>query len=183
MLTQPQAQQSCNAAGGHLASWASLDEQADVEGYYISQVSRMASSACNAASCSQLPQGWHSFLPNTPHHPHSATAACLQGFLIPEFHKNYWAGMTTNKLAPDADFKMLDPYAKPGKVPYKHWGVMQPGNVPEPNNRLGGESCAVANMSQSYANAWGWADAKCGDRYASICIIRRKSLLSQALAS
>ncbi len=53
-LTQSQAQQSCNAAGGHLAAWVSNDEQADVEGYFAAQVSQPASDARRPPAESRL---------------------------------------------------------------------------------------------------------------------------------
>lgn len=105
---------------------------------------------------------------------HCSPLLSAQGFLIPDYHKAYWMGMTSATTAPQADFKLMDPYAKPGKTVYKHWGTMQPGNIPEPNNRMGGEFCATGNYSQSYANAWGWSDTKCGERFPSICIVRRE---------
>jgi hypothetical protein len=97
-----------------------------------------------------------------------------QGFLIPDFHKFYWLGFTAATPVPGGKFTSLDPYAKPvGRNPYMHWGTMQPGSVPEPNNRNGGETCAIGNYSQTFANAWGWADTQCGHRIPSICIVRR----------
>lgn len=48
-----------------------------------------------------------------------------------------------------------------------------PGRVPEPNELSKGlELCAVANASQTYSGAWGWADAACALRLPSVCEIR-----------
>ncbi len=109
----------------------------------------------------------------TPPHP-TPPHFYLQGFLIPDFHKAYWVGLSSASLAPQADFKSMDPYAKPARNVYMHWGTMQPGNIREPNNRMGGENCATANYSQTFANAWGWSDTKCNERFPSICIVRRE---------
>ena len=38
-LTQPEAEQFCRNAGGHLVSYESLEEQQEVEAYYIDKVS------------------------------------------------------------------------------------------------------------------------------------------------
>ena len=50
--------------------------------------------------------------------------------------------------------------------------MLQPGPINEPNNRFGNELCAVANATQAYGNAWGWADTKCSGMYISMCIVR-----------
>jgi hypothetical protein len=50
--------------------------------------------------------------------------------------------------------------------------ALQPGPIDEPNNRFGNELCAVANATQAYGNAWGWADTKCSNTYISMCIVR-----------
>ena len=106
--------------------------------------------------------------------PRSHPIRFPQGFLIPEYHKMYWMGMTAPTPVPGGKFTSLDPYAVPSsKNPYVHWGTMQPGSITEPNSRFGGETCTVGNNSQTYANAWGWADAQCNLKIPSICIVRR----------
>ena len=46
-----------------------------------------------------------------------------------------------------------------------------PGGLLEPNQLTGNENCAVANYSQSYDGAWGWADIPCETLHASVCKI------------
>ncbi len=49
------AQAYCNSKGGHLAVWASFEEQQEVEQYYINQVGsspQRSSAACLPARCS-----------------------------------------------------------------------------------------------------------------------------------
>jgi hypothetical protein len=41
--------------------------------------------------------------------------------------------------------------------------------VQEPDNRFGGEFCAVANFSQSYRQAWGWSDTACNQMFGFMC--------------
>lgn len=52
---------------------------------------------------------------------------------------------------------------------YIHWGVYQPGSIAEPNSLVPGENCAVGNATQSYDNAFGWADANCAQQFAFMC--------------
>jgi hypothetical protein len=64
------------------------------------------------------------------------------------------------------------PDAAPEKL-YVHWGSYSSGgiDIPEPNNMLFPENCAVANYTQRYGTpqAWGFADAPCGMLAAFIC--------------
>jgi hypothetical protein len=53
--------------------------------------------------------------------------------------------------------------------------VYQPGNIPEPNSLVPGENCAVANATQTYEKAWGWADANCAQQFAFMCKIPGKA--------
>jgi hypothetical protein len=46
----------------------------------------------------------------------------------------------------------------------------------EPNNWFGNESCAVANASTIYANAYGWGDEQCSHNFTSICETMREWL-------
>ena len=51
-------------------------------------------------------------------------------------------------------------------------------NNSEPNNMKAPELCTVANYTTTAGtpSVWGWADANCLGRYASICKILRKQL-------
>lgn len=105
--------------------------------------------------------------------------ARLQGSLIPEFHTNYWYGLRATTLNPSANWKYLDPFSPDyfAKTSYKHWGTyVEPGMQPqdEPNNRFPAELCVAANATQTFGNAWGWADAQCGQQFAFMCRMRRE---------
>jgi hypothetical protein len=54
---------------------------------------------------------------------------------------------------------------------YQHWGRYREGSLvsQEPNNRTRAEFCGVANASQTYQKAWGWADANCTLQAPFIC--------------
>jgi hypothetical protein len=56
-------------------------------------------------------------------------------------------------------------------------------NNSEPNNMKAPELCTVANYTTTAGtpSVWGWADASCLGRYASICkILRRQLCFSRA---
>ncbi len=58
---------------------------------------------------------------------------------------------------------------------YQHWGA--PGTkAAEPNNRVPPELCVVANASQTYSDAWGWADTSCGGTFPFICKLLGRSM-------
>ena len=52
---------------------------------------------------------------------------------------------------------------------YTHWGILKPQNKQEPNQFTGPEMCAVANATQVFALAWGWADIGCDNRFPAMC--------------
>jgi hypothetical protein len=64
---------------------------------------------------------------------------------------------------------LTDHHALPAAGAYQHWGTYQPGAAKEPNRLTGAEECAVANFSQAYGGAWGWADTPCSGLHASLC--------------
>jgi hypothetical protein len=92
------------------------------------------------------------------------------GFLDPSIYKTYWLGLwvPTQLVSAWPGFK---PVVKQNSS-YAHWGVVQPGSRKEPNMLTGPELCALGNVSQAYGNAWGWSDAACAMKTASICKIR-----------
>ena len=62
----------------------------------------------------------------------------------------------------------------PSEDTYTHWGeliTVTGARIPEPNNQEVSEFCGVANYSGAWGNppAWGWADAKCGERHIFMC--------------
>ncbi len=64
---------------------------------------------------------------------------------------------------------------------YAHWGYYMPQNVLEPNNLTALENCAVANASQAYGGAWGWADTRCGASLPYMCRLTRGWQLAEGL--
>ena len=70
------------------------------------------------------------------------------------------------------------------KSNYQHWGVLQPGNILEPNNLQPSEFCAGSNLSMGistydkkgvmYDGVGGWADKRCLDKFVLICEIQRE---------
>ena len=61
----------------------------------------------------------------------------------------------------------------PAAGAYKHWGMHQPNNSPEPNNLNPPEDCVVGNFTEAFNGAWGWADVNCGLELPYICRVIR----------
>jgi hypothetical protein len=90
--------------------------------------------------------------------------------LIPAFHQNYWIGLRSNgTMWPE--FSWVDFTPGPTLDTYLHWGSTVPDYLPEPNNELGEEYCAVANYTERYdlPPAWGWADTRCDQQLPFMC--------------
>jgi hypothetical protein len=122
------AEQYCNDNGGHLIGLGSLEEQEEVESYYVNQ-----------------------------------------GQLFPHYHQVYWNGLKAQSWPRFSWIDNVTPM--PSGSNYRHWGTYQPGNIAEPNSLVPGENCGVCNYTQSYGNAWGWADANCDNEFAFLCKI------------
>ncbi len=106
--------------------------------------------------------------------PDARTSAHLQGLLYPTCHQSYWTGLTSVAWP---NFGWMDrslPAPDGSPRVYTHWGVFQPGAIGEPNNMMGSELCGIANASQSYNSAWGWADVQCSEPHIAICKIARR---------
>jgi hypothetical protein len=174
--------------GGVLTSWATPEEQADVEQYFISKVWRPYRARCTPRQWCLCSFVWlAAFLvsrnilcvwdKHRPNHTRVSGAAA-QGILIPEFHKAYWFGLTkSSSNAPN--FTWYDPYVvfqQSSGNTYSHWGtfVGPSGTAPEPNNLRPPELCAVANYTEEYDGAWGWADTRCSTNFTFICKIIRE---------
>jgi hypothetical protein len=85
-----------------------------------------------------------------------------QGGLDRRTQPLYWIGYKAS----------LWPFFKPlvkTSSTYTHWGTLMPQNKKEPNQFTGPELCAVANASQAYTLAWGWADTSCSRRAPVLC--------------
>lgn len=106
-----------------------------------------------------------------------------QGLLLPTFHTAYWIGLQSDVWP---RFYWLDNITPSPDTfgAYKHWGAFMQGgkNVTEPNNLAGSETCAAGNLTQSYGQASGWADADCNIKLPFMCKIRRKRPLRLELA-
>ncbi len=98
-----------------------------------------------------------------------------QGLLLPTFHKAYWIGLQSDVWP---RFYWLDNITPNPDISgaYKHWGAFVSGgrNISEPNNIAGSETCGAGNMTQSYAQAAGWADADCNLKLPFMCELRRE---------
>jgi hypothetical protein len=110
----------------------------------------------------------------------------LQGLFLPSFHKAYWLGLNGTLPDPALDvngttkrtWAWVDGVTPPpdqGKN-YRHWGNWTVKRVVvsrEPNNFFTNESCAVANASIGYQNAYGWGDETCEQNMTSVCKTQR----------
>jgi hypothetical protein len=96
-----------------------------------------------------------------------------QGLLLPTFHTAYWLGLQSDVWP---KFYWVDNVTpNPEGTAYKHWGayVVSGRNLSEPNNLAGTETCGAGNLTQSYGQASGWADADCNLKLPFMCRIRR----------
>ena len=95
----------------------------------------------------------------------------MQDYLLPTFHTQHWIGL---KAIRAGKFGWLEPgQAAPTGQTYAHWGRNAPFGPAEPNNLEGSEVCGMANFSQSYQKAAGWADIKCNYTAPAICRLSR----------
>jgi hypothetical protein len=131
------AEQACKDAGGHLASYSSEAEQAEVR-------AALAACRCSAAACAGLlagPAATHL----TPGQPAAAGRTPLSrpgpgpgplqveayyasmGFMFPNFHRFYWLGLNTSVWPTDglttATFRWHDESPGPDNLTYSHWGL------------------------------------------------------------
>ncbi len=75
-------------------------------------------------------------------------------------------------LLPLCPCRWIDKTPDPVPETYTHWGVSVPDGTPEPNNMYPPESCSTANFTQSYQQAWGWADLGCYNNVSIMCKIK-----------
>jgi hypothetical protein len=83
-----------------------------------------------------------------------------------------------------ANFTWFDPYVvyeRGNASEWLHWGtfVGADGNASEPNNFRPPELCAVANWTEAYDGAWGWADTRCSNNFTFMCKIIREAQQGQ----
>jgi hypothetical protein len=112
-----------------------------------------------------------------------------QGLFLPANHSAYWMGLAGSladgivELAgmSNRTWAWIDGVTPPPGIDrnYVHWGnwtVRRQVVSAEPNNWHGNESCAVANSSTGYRNAYGWGDERCSTNMTSICKTQREWL-------
>jgi hypothetical protein len=186
-LDQPASEQVCRSAGGHLVSYESLEEQQEVEQYYIDKVSSPFGAVCTGAPWLNRQKGcWaagctHGFAvgmhfccshSNVAHRRTPTTVFSLQGFLMPSFHGRYWIGL--NATRPQSFYWLQPGLSAPSPQTYAHWGRNLPTGPSEPNNLERNELCGAANFSQGYMKAAGWQDTRCNYTAPSICKMQRE---------
>lgn len=83
-MDQATAEDQCQQYGGHLASYTSLDEQAEVEGFYITRVcAQVVRGVCPLGGLQEIEAGLKEMAPfcsvhqNSSHVVHWALAECL----------------------------------------------------------------------------------------------------------
>jgi hypothetical protein len=161
---QSDAEYACNEAGGHLASYADVFEQAEVEKYFADEGVLMA--AYHKAY-------WLGLVAIPP--PAASVASARPS-------------SPGGQQTPFASWRWLDFLPPPGRSTYQHWGTLTLANGKsrvEPNNLAPPEACAAANASQAYDDpaAWGWADANCALKLPSICKLVGERLRADAAAT
>jgi hypothetical protein len=93
-------------------------------------------------------------------------------WLLPAWHKAYWIGLYSESPRTWPVFQWLDGAPAPTNTTYRHWGMLTPQSLQEPNNfGRKPELCAVANASQAFDSptAWGWADQNCLLKFPFMC--------------
>jgi hypothetical protein len=183
------AEDICNDIGGHVVSYGSVSEQVAVELFYMNKASGASSWRRQCQRTLKL-RTCITFVRCTAALTAVRPLLCpkyLQGLFLPSFHKDYWLGLkgslptsvvevngTSNRT-----WAWIDGVTGPpgqGKN-YVHWGSWVFKKVvvsKEPNNWFLNESCAAANASLIYSNAYGWSDVECGGNRTSICKTMRE---------
>jgi hypothetical protein len=80
-----------------------------------------------------------------------------QNALDMTYYNRYWIGL---RVPPGRAWPYFE-WAVPPVANWSHWGNFTPGSIREPNNLFPKELCALANASEAFAGAWGWADERC----------------------
>ncbi len=93
----------------------------------------------------------------------STDGTCLpappQGYLLPDFHKAYWIGLTSPEV-PYGKWSWLDNMPPPSRQTFIHWGREVFSNALEPDGNF---TCVSANASTAHQDplTWGWSDTTC----------------------
>jgi hypothetical protein len=96
----------------------------------------------------------------------------VRRYILPRCHVGYWMGY---KAETWPKFTGLDKTLKNNT--YSHYGALnmttKTGSylIPEPNGKTAGEMCLLANQTQAYGGAFGWADANCQTQQIFMCRI------------
>jgi hypothetical protein len=93
------------------------------------------------------------------------------GWLFPKKHIQYWIGLR-QRAGNRWNFTDIT-ITSPSFRTYSHWGTNVPSNTSEPNNYFGNERCGVANATEEFDGAWGWADHSCNQTFVHVCRIMR----------
>lgn len=118
----------------------------------------------------------HTSLPACPPFPRQEVESYFinaRRYMLRGCHVGYWMGYRAQAWG---KFLPLDKTLK--NLTYSHYGMMNvtfPGGatglLPEPNGKARGEMCLMANMTQAFGGAFGWADANCNDKQIFMCRI------------
>jgi hypothetical protein len=96
----------------------------------------------------------------------------VRRYILPGCHVGYWMGYRAEVWP---KFIGLDKTIKNNT--YSHYGSLnmttKTGSylAPEPNGKTAGEMCLLANQTQAYGSAFGWADANCQSQHIFMCRI------------
>jgi hypothetical protein len=172
------AQEFCTDNGGHLAAFSSLEEQQEVEGYYIEMGYLLPTYHKSYYIGTRRPAPrvagrriWPAFCcyPGRP------------GPMADSAHRPKTAG-AYQRTRPD--WIWLNPLVTWNETSYKHWGVYSVDGSAEPNNKDPPEDCAVANYTEAYDNVFGWADTNCANKFIFMCkLIRGWPLVPSCLGA
>jgi hypothetical protein len=198
-LSWADAEAQCNELGGHVACYGGIAEQVAVEMFYASTKAGTAGwqeqwtltslkgmgAICHCMRPSRAGTLAGAFMSVTQRY----ATRTLQGLFLPSFHKAYWLGLNGTLSDPALDvngttnrsWAWVDGVTPPPNIGnnYRHWGNWTVKRVVvsvEPNNFYTNESCAVANASLAYQNAYGWGDEACELNMTSICKTQRGCL-------
>jgi hypothetical protein len=187
-VDQRTATKLCNSQGGHLVAYTSLEEQQDVERYFINAVGggdrargqrHTDSTWCMADAC----RSWVFWPVLTPPKPaFNAPLPCwlparMQGIMFPTYIKHYWIGLVANSTRfGNYNFAWSDPATPPPTTgSYIHWGRVRPSNLAlQPDNFYTMENCGVANYTETFVDAFGWSDCQCNLTAPFICRMSRE---------
>lgn len=188
-VNQSTAEAACQAVGGHLASFASADEQLDVEtalaatGYLLPAFHKSYWLGLSSSDDAWPQFRYLACLTNVCICKHNLVVPCLCLAHAPAPCSSICSSIgsrmvSKHQLHPHrwTDRALVDPGINDS---FANWGTMAVGEqlYAEPNNLGLQENCAVANFSQATGvpAMAGWSDAQCSAAAVYICKQQRKS--------